>query len=394
MQIIYLVDLFDSLIFAYLAFSVLYLFVFAVFSLFNRSHRFPAASKFHRILVLFPAYKEDLVIESSIKTFLDQEYPRDYYDVVVISDQMRDETNERLSALPIRLFKIQGENSSKARAMNYAMDCLKDDAYDVIVILDADNTVESDFLDQVNRAYSAGALAIQAHRQGKRLTTDYAIMDAASEGMNNAYFRHGHVSAGLSSALSGSGMAFDYAWFRKNIRTVWTTGEDLELEILLLRQRIPVAFLRKVPVYDEKVQNASSFYKQRGRWLAAQVDCLMRAIRDLPRAIFTGNLDYADKLLQWMMLPRVLLFGFIFLIAFVMSLLNWSWALKWWALFLLLVVTFWIAIPKNISANILKIAAKRIPLLFMLMFFNLFRLTRRSGRVFHTPHGEPIKNAD
>ena len=389
MQIIYLVDLFDSIIFTYLSFSVFYLFVFAVFSLFNRKKSFPATSEFHRILVLFPAYREDLVIESSIRTFLNQEFPRDYYDVVVISDQMSDETNEKLSRLPVRLFKIQSENSSKAKAMNFAMDCLKDDEYDVIVILDADNTVEPDFLDHVNRAYHAGALAIQAHRQGKRLKTDYAVLDAASEGMNNAYFRHGHVSAGLSSALSGSGMAFDYAWFRENIRTVWTTGEDLELEILLLKQRIPVAFLHDVPVYDEKVQNATSFYKQRGRWLAAQFDCLKRAIRDLPRAIFTGNFDYADKLLQWMMLPRILLFGFIFLIAFVISFLEWSWAVKWWALFLLLVVTFWIAIPKNISINIWKIAVKKIPLLFVLMFLNLFRITRRSGRVFHTPHGDP-----
>lgn len=385
----YLLNVFDNVAFTYFGFSVAYLFAFAIFSMFRRNDAYPEAREYNRFLVVFPAYREDRVIEASVKAFLDQKYPRDRYDVLVISDQMSDKTNRRLSTLPVQLLKISFENSSKGKALISAMDALKHEAYDVVVVLDADNTVEPDFLEQINRAYSAGARAIQAHRQGKSLNTDVAILDAASEAMNNAYFRQGHSSVGLSAALSGSGMAFDYDWFRQNIGQVSTTGEDLELEIFLLKQRIGIAYLRKVAVYDEKTQDASSFARQRRRWLAAQIDCLKMSIRDLPHAIFTGNINYADKLLQWMMLPRVLLFGFVFLTSAVVSFVELEWALKWWTLFLILVTTFWIAIPKNMNASILKIAVRKVPLLFGLMFINLFHVNRASGKVFHTPHGEP-----
>ncbi|HEY9487097.1 MAG TPA: glycosyltransferase family 2 protein [Chryseosolibacter sp.] len=389
---VYLFEIVDSIVFAYLGFSVIYFFVFAVFSMFNRKDKYPEASEFHRFLVLFPAYREDRVIESSIKDFLRQTYPRDRYEVVVISDQMSDETNRRISNLPVRLLNVNFTESSKGKALIFAMDCLKDNEYDVVVILDADNTVEPDFLDQLNRVYDAGVLAIQGNRQGKNLHTDYAIMDAASEAMNNAYFRKGHSFVGLSSSLSGSGMAFDYKWFQDNIRNISTNGEDLEFEIFLLKQRIFIEYLSKVPVYDEKVQNATSFSRQRRRWLSAQVDCLKIAIRDLPNAIFSGNINYADKLLQWLMLPRVLLLGFVFLITIIVSLVKFDWALKWWALLLILVITFWIAIPKTMNVRLLKIAVKRVPLLFGLMFVNLFHVNRASGKVFHTPHGGPASN--
>ena len=390
---IYVLDIVDSVAFAYLGFSVAYLFVFAFFSLFKKNQTYPATSELHRMLILFPAYREDRVIEYSVRSFLAQTYPRHRYDVVVISDQMKEETDLRLSGLGVQVIKINEEQSSKGKALIFAMDSLKDKAYDVVVVLDADNTVEPDFLDQINRAYHAGYRAIQGHRQGKNLHTDFAIMDAASEEMNNAYFRQGHCALGLSSALSGSGMAFEYNWFRNNIRKVITTGEDLELEIFLLKQRIPIAYLSEVPVYDDKVQSALSFSRQRRRWLAAQVDCLKMAIRDLPHALWTRNINYADKLLQWMMFPRVLLFGFVFLTSIVLSFVKIEWALKWWALSFVLILTFWMAIPKNLDARIIKIAVKRVPLLFALRFVNLFHVNRTSGKTFHTPQGAPVSNA-
>jgi cellulose synthase/poly-beta-1,6-N-acetylglucosamine synthase-like glycosyltransferase len=383
-----IIDWIDSLCFLYIGLSILYLFVFAFLSRFRRSDSYPSATKSHRFLVLFPAYREDKVIESSLHSFLKQDYPRDYYEIVVISDQMIEETNQRIASLPVRLFQVNFEDSSKAKALNFAIEQLKDENYDVVIILDADNTVEPNFLKQINQAYHAGAIAIQAHRKAKNINTDIAILDAASEEMNNAYFRKGHVFIGLSSALSGSGMAFDYAWFRENIKKVSSAGEDKELEILLLKQRIYIEYLDKVYVYDEKIQNSSAFYKQRQRWLAAQFGSLKKALRDLPHAIFSKNIDYVDKLLQWMMLPRLLLLGFSMIFAVLFFFIQWEWALKWWGLLFLLVVTFGLAIPKEIDNIQLEKALRKIPLLFILMFINLFRLKGVNKNFIHTNHGE------
>ena len=51
-----------------------------------------------RFAVLIAAYREDAVILSTVHACLAQDYPDDKYDVTVISDHMRPETNAALSS--------------------------------------------------------------------------------------------------------------------------------------------------------------------------------------------------------------------------------------------------------------------------------------------------------
>lgn len=385
-MIIDILSIVDSVLFFLLAFSVIYLFIFALASLKKRKDIYPPAKRENRFAVLFPAYKEDNVIINSVKSFLNQNYNKEKFDVVVISDKMTAETNKLLAALPIKLLKIQAEQSSKAKALNFAIDQLDSLKYDIVVIMDGDNIAEPDFLARINDAYDCGAKAIQAHRVAKNQNTDTAILDAASEEINNSFFRKGQMRFGLSSALSGSGMAFDYDWFAKNIKQVSSSGEDKELERLLLRQGIYIEYLEDVIIYDEKTQNSSSFYNQRRRWLAAQYSILMQSLKDLPKAIFSGNADYCNKILQWMMLPRVLLLGLIGLIAIATLFIAWSWAIKWWCLLFLFVLTFAIAIPDELVNKRLNKALIKIPFLFILMVLNIFRLKGANKKFDHTEH--------
>lgn len=58
---------------------------------------------------------------------------------------MQESTNEALRQLPIRLLTADYTDSSKAKAMNLAMKATADTPYDMIVIMDADNTTDPDF---------------------------------------------------------------------------------------------------------------------------------------------------------------------------------------------------------------------------------------------------------
>lgn len=378
--------LIDLLLFALLSLSVTYLFVFALAALCWRQPMYPDAGCTHSCLVLFPAYQEDSVIVHSVESFLHQDYLRSFFDVVVIADQMLPATIQRLGLLPVRLLEVRFENSSKAKAMNFAMDQLGGKQYDMVVVMDADNLVDADFLSQLNKAYSGGAHAIQAHRTAKNINTDTALLDAASEEVNNAFFRKGQVRLGLSSALSGSGMAFDFAWFAENIKRVSSSGEDKELETLLLRQGIHTDYLDHVMVYDEKIQTEASFYHQRQRWLASQYASLMRSLGDVPQAIATRNIDYLNKILQWIMLPRLLLLGAIVLWGSLVFLFNSRLSIKWWCLLVWLLLTFVLAIPPKLLNKRFFKALLRLPALFMLMFLNLFRLTGANKRFNATQH--------
>lgn len=378
----------DCFFFIITAFPVAYLLLFSVASTRKSRCTYPVCHDKHRFAVMFPAYKEDKVILNSVISFLNQDYPAEAYDVIVISDKMRTDTDRELGMLPIILLKVDFENSSKAKALKFAVDKLDPDAYDGIVILDADNLVEKDFLLRINDAFGLSCKAIQAHRKAKNLDTDTAVLDAVSEEINNSIFRKGHARLGLSSALIGSGMAFGYSWFKENIRHVHTAGEDKELEALLLEQRIFIHYLENVSVYDEKIRKEEAFKNQRLRWLAAQFESFARTVRQLPDAIRHGNIDFCDKILQMIMPPRIVLLFVSVCFAFMTSIIHPASSVKWWILLAGLGTAFYLAIPSYLPLKKIGKATRKIPGLGIIMLINMFRVRKAGKQFIHTSHGE------
>ena len=299
-------NIIDWILYIPLVFCVCYLLLYAIASKFYRAPQYPEARTLRRIVVLFPAYKEDRVIVASIQSFLEQDYPKELYEIIVISDQMRPETNDALATLPIRLLMANYKESSKAKALAMAMDSIDTNAFDIVVIMDADNITTPDFLSTINRVFDSGIKSVQAHRTGKNLNTDISVLDSASEEINNGFFRSGHNAIGLSAGLSGSGMAFEAEWFHQNVKYLQTAGEDKELEAMLLQQRIYTVYLPDLLVFDEKTQKKEAISNQRKRWIAAQFGALRASLPHLPKAFIQGNFDYCDKICQWMLPPRLI----------------------------------------------------------------------------------------
>ena len=185
----------DNVLFGLYSIPVIYLFVFSIASLKKNKALSGTPSTMRRIVVLIPAYREDCVIEESVEACLAQDYPHDRMEIVVISDQMEEATNQRLSELPIRLIKVEFENSTKAKSLNFALDLLPE--FDIAVVLDADNLMEVSFLSKINSAFENGSRIVQGHRTAKNTNTSYAILDALSEEVNNSIFRKGHVNLSI-----------------------------------------------------------------------------------------------------------------------------------------------------------------------------------------------------
>lgn len=391
----------DWILFTLLALCVCYLLLYAIASKFYRTPRFPEARTLRHFIVFFPAYKEDRVIASSVRSFLQQDYPRELFDIIVISDQMQPATNEDLRSLPIRLLIAGYKDSSKAKALTMAVDSISDEHYDIVVIMDADNLTSPDFLAEVNRAFDSGIKSVQAHRTGKNLNTDISILDGISEEINNGIFRSGHNALGLSAALSGSGMAFEADWFRQNVQLLETAGEDKELEVLLLQQRIHTVYLPQIPIYDEKTQKEEAISNQRKRWIAAQFGILRSSLLSLPKAIGQGNPDYCDKILQWMLPPRLIQLAGVFGLTLVITIIGiwlslqgtatgheWTIAVKWWILSAAQIAAMTLPIPGHLFNKQLGKAVLRIPMLALTTIGNLFKLKGAYKKFIHTEHGE------
>ena len=341
----------------------------------------------YSFLVLYPAYNEDRVIVSSVQQFVGQYYPYDCFHVAVISDHMQPETNDRLRKLPITLLTPVFEKSSKAKAMQYAMDQIKEE-YDYIVILDADNVVDSNFLERLNEVCALGYKAIQCHRCAKNNDSNIAVLDGVSEEINNTIFRKAHNRIGLSSALIGSGMCFNFKWFKENVYKLTTAGEDRELEALLLMQGVYIHYEETIPVYDEKVSNKDNFQKQRLRWMTAQLQSLLRMLPNIPQAIKTGNIDFVDKTIQQALIPRSMLIVLTFTMATLMTFLSQVWCLKWWLLFLFVCLSLYIATPKALRSHSVLGKALSIPMLVWKMMLNMLKIDRKNTDFIHTEHGE------
>ena len=351
-----------------------------------RSMREPRQFTF---LVLYPAYNEDRVIVNSVHTFLGQYYPYKGFHVAVISDHMQPETNDKLAQLPITLLQPVFEKSSKAKAMQYALQQIQGE-YDYVVILDADNVVESDFLAKLNEVCNKGYDAIQCHRCAKNSNNDIAVLDGVSEEINNTLFRKAHNRIGLSSALIGSGMCFRYKWFKKNVYKLSTAGEDRELEALLLRQRIHIHYEPDIHVYDEKVSNKDNFQKQRLRWMTAQIQSLFSLLPYLPQALMEGNIDYIDKTFQQALIPRSMLVVGAFGMALVMTLFSLifslTWYIKWWLLFLFICLSLYVSTPKQLRSHSVFGKILSLPKLVWKMVMNILKIDRKNTDFIHTTH--------
>ena len=368
-KIIYYIDI---TLFIFVAATVLYLAVFALASLLNKHTDVPKAKKQNRFIILIPVYKNGIGAEHTVRAALGQTYPQRLFDITVISDHIDEISNFRMAQQPVTLLTPNFEKSSRAKSLQLAINNLPQfKIYDIVVILNAGNIVEPNFLEKMNDAYeSAGTKAIQAHRLSQNRDTASARLSSTFEEINNSIFRRGHIALGLSAASAGSAMAFDFNWFKENIMTIDTVFDDKELEIRLLRQHIFIDYFDNIMVFEEKYRNAEDFNRQRGRWIASQFSNIIRNILYLPMALFTKHYNLIDKIFQWMLLPRIILMGIILLMGIVMPFIYFTLALKWWALFAIVLFIFAIATPNYLVDDKWDKTFHMLPVIFLSSIFS------------------------
>ena len=373
----------DGVLFAIMAFTSLYLAVYAIASLFARRPDIPKTKRLNRFIVLIPAYKSDAVVERTVRSILGQTYPQRLFDVVVISDHQSEMTNFRLAQHPITLLTPNFKNSSKSKSLQFAINNLPQfKIYDIVVVLDADNIVLPEFLEELNAAYEyAGTKAVQVHRLSKNRDTSSAILDATFEEINNSIFRLGHVAIGMPSAIAGSGMAFDFNWFKDNITKTSEALDDKELEALLLRQRIYIDYFDHILVFDEKTRSSSDFNRQRNRWVFTQFHSVIRNIRHLPHAIVNKQYDLIDKILQWLLVPRTIMMSVIILMSIVLSPIYLTLAIKWWVLAAFILFIFAVATPDYLVDNRWGRSFFIAPIIMFMSIIQVFSIIRGKKRL-------------
>ncbi len=384
--------LLDILLFtagAFLLFNCCYLLFFSVAGHFKAKPLQELLKKDRRFCILIPAYRENEVVLETSKAALNHSYAGKA-DVFVIADGLEPETIAKLKGNGVGVIEVAFEKSTKGKALSAALHALPENQYDIAAILDVDNIMGANFLQEVNKAFGAGYKVVQAHRTAKNMETAFALLDACNEEINNHIYRKGHYAIGMSSALIGSGMAFGFTYLKELLQDIGeTVGEDKELDFRIVKDQEKIAYLDKVYVYDEKIENASVFTQQRTRWIAAQVEFLKKyAAEGVVQLFKFGNYEFFNKVLQAFLVPRILLIGVLgvcFLSSFVVP--AGPSPAFWAVLLLMLSAALFIALPGRFYRNRkLWEAILHLPYAFFCMVKALLQINKAKSSFLSTPH--------
>ncbi len=382
------------LLFAYLAFGVLYLLTFSIAGALRKKKTFPFVIEKKTIAVVIATYKEDNIIVDTASRAASHNYPREKFEVFIVADSLKPETTELLRSIAVQVIPVQFQRSTKARSLNVALNTIDHKKFEIVVILDADNIMKENCLEIINAAFHKGAEAVQCHRTAKNQHTPVAVLDAISEEINNHLFRMGPAAMNLSATLIGSGMAFRFHEIKSifNLEHILSNpGEDREIDIQLMLNNTKVVYADDAIVLDEKVSSSAVFEKQRVRWLEAQVNHFKRFLHaDLRHAKKDSN--YWMKFLQTLLLPRslyILSFAFLLCLILVERIFDLDFlypSIAWWtSLMSLFVLTLLLAVPRQFYNLRTGRAILHLPVLIFRMVKALLRIKSNRTEFLHTP---------
>lgn len=369
----------DWILFIPVFLTIVYLGIFALASLIVRHSETPVTKHENRFIVLIPSYKAGKSLEMTVKSILGQSYPQRLFDVTVIADHENEMTLFHLAQHPITLLTPNFVKSSRTKSLQLAINNLPQfKIYDTVLILESGDVVESEFLEQVNDAYeSAGTKAIQTHKLSLNRDTTSARLSAIFEEINNSIFRRGHITVGLSSALSSSGMVFEFNWFKEHILAAKTAWEDRILEAQLLRERVYVDYFDNISVYSEKTRQAEDFNRQHRKYLLTQLRTILRNIRHMPIALINRQYDLLDKLIQWLLIPRMLLMIIIAIMSVITPFISFGAVFKWWGLFASILLIFALATPDYLVDDKWDSTFFKLPVVMSSSLLEKFALGRK-----------------
>jgi cellulose synthase/poly-beta-1,6-N-acetylglucosamine synthase-like glycosyltransferase len=189
-------------------------------------------------------------------------------------------------------------------------------------------------------------------------------------------------------------MAFSFSLLKQifSVEHILTNpGEDREIDMQLMKQKIFMHFINDAYVYDEKVSNAGVFEKQRVRWLEAQINHIKRFfeddMKDAPRTVI-----YYAKFFQNFLLPRLLLI-MVLAILFILIMAEWFFSFNilfpspgsWLLLLVMYAFVLFFSVPARFYSTDTLRAVTQIPVLMLSMLKALLKIKTNRKEFLHTP---------
>ncbi|RAV21169.1 glycosyltransferase family 2 protein [Paenibacillus contaminans] len=230
--------------------------------------------------ILVAAHNEEQVVGALLENLKKLDYPKELYDVFVICDNCTDKTAEISRSHGVYAYERHNKN---LRGKGYAIEWMLKElwklprTYDAVVMFDADNLVNDDYLRHMNNDLCSGSKVIQAYLDTKNphdswITSAYAI----TYWYCNRLWQLPRTNLKLASYLGGTGMCFDSALLKEMGWGATSLVEDLEFTMRCVQRGVNPVFNYDAKVYDEKPLTFSASARQRLRWMQGHFDVARR----------------------------------------------------------------------------------------------------------------------
>ncbi|MED4603396.1 glycosyltransferase family 2 protein [Paenibacillus validus] len=242
----------------------------------NKANHAPQKS----FAVLVAAHNEEQVVGALIENLKTLDYPKELYDIFVICDNCSDNTAQIARDMGVHACE---RKNPKLRGKGYAIEWMLKELwkmprqYDAIVMFDADNLVNPDYLTHMNNDLCNGSKVIQAYLDTKNphdswITAAYAI----TYWYCNRLWQLPRTNLGLANYLGGTGMCFETNLLKEMGWGATSLVEDLEFTMRCVMRGVNPTFNYDAKVYDEKPLTFKASARQRLRWMQGHFDVARR----------------------------------------------------------------------------------------------------------------------
>ena len=258
-----------------------------------------------RFLVLVPAHNEEKVIGDIIQNLNDMDYPKELYDFYIIADNCTDNTAEVARNLGANVIETCKESpdapTGKPIALKKALQAIGDyqDRYDLMMIFDADNLMDTNMFREVNSQYLDKGKPdfIQCYLGAKNKKGVVAWFYYTGYTLTNRFFDLAKYRLGLNCAIGGTGFAMTTSYLYK--RGGWTTmslTEDFEIQVEATLEGRRILWNHHTRVYDEKPTSLLASIRQKIRWGQGHWYVALHNTGKLFRALSAGRISFWEFL--------------------------------------------------------------------------------------------------
>lgn len=266
--------------------TVLYFAFVALTGLFRKKRAWPASPPSLRFAVVIAARNEEAVIGRLVKSLLDQDYPRELFDVFVVPNNCTDDTAGAAFRAGAEILLCEGQVRQKGDALRQAFWQLEGRNYDAYLVFDADNVVDRQYLQKTNDAFCAGAQVVKGRQMAlnPRQSWVAGCYDLYFAGFD-LLFNLPRAKGDLSAKLVGTGFALRAGLLKA--MGGWNTAtiaEDAEFAAQCALAGVRVCWAPEAVTYDEQPCDFWTSMHQRKRWCSGVIQVGRKMLPALFRA--------------------------------------------------------------------------------------------------------------